>query len=346
MYEKIGITLADSGKYSVHIIGYESKKAINYPNIIFYPLFRFRRISIKRIVAPWKFYKKLLQLKPEVVIIETPELLIVTILYKILFGVKMYYDVLENYYYNILYISKYNRILKLLLASCVRLVEFSASPFITMYLLAEKTYENELPFLNKKFAVLENRYQPIYNFLGKPKIRSIFHLLYTGTIAPEFGIYAAISLVKLLYVEDKRFHLTIIGYCADPVELLKVKEQISSLSFINLIGGDYPVSHSLIIEAIQTADIGLILYQPNRATENKIPTKLYEYLYNKLPFLLAFNPIWVEFSRSFNAAIVIDLDSLEPKTVICHLMVFDSYCFDLIDFSSLVWDRSRLLALF
>ena len=188
MYEKIGTTLADSNKYSVHIIGFKTNNLVSYPNIIFYPLYNFQRLSLDRFTAAWKYYKILLKVKPKIVIVETPELLIVTSIYKILFGSKIYYDVLENYYYNILYISSLPKVLKYLVAGIIRGIEIFTSPLVEKYFLAEKVYQQQLPFVSKKFAVLENKYIPLQKNLDKSKKRSLYHLLYTGTISKSFGI--------------------------------------------------------------------------------------------------------------------------------------------------------------
>jgi glycosyltransferase involved in cell wall biosynthesis len=288
----------------------------------------------------------LLKVRPKVVIVETPELLLVTTLYKILFGCKMYYDVLENYYYNILYITNYSRFSKYILAVMARVVEFITAPFIEKFLLAEKSYQDELPFIQKKFAVLENKFQPIHPCLAKPKKRDIFHLLYTGTIAPDFGIYSAIDLVKSLYKVDPRFYLTIAGYCANEEELTKMRAQVSVYPFINLIGGNYRVPHDDIMNLVQQADIGLLLYTPNKAMVNKMPTKIFEYLYYDLPILMAPNTQWEAFCSLYNAAVVFDMSKLDPYYLLSVLKSYSFYLESNDTKEAIVWDRSLLLTMF
>jgi glycosyltransferase involved in cell wall biosynthesis len=345
MYEKIGITLADSQKYSVHIIGFKSRNQPKYPNIIFYPLFSFKRISFQRIFASINIYKKLLKLKPQVIIVQTPELLIVTTLYKIIYGSKIYYDVLENYYYNILYITKYSVFAKYILSFSTRVIEYFCSYFIEGFILAEKCYQDELPFLRKKIAVLENKVSHLYNNLDKPKYQSFFHLLYTGTISGSFGIYNAIDLATRLYNIDNRFHLTIIGYCADDREFDRFSNMIVDLPFIRLIGGNTQVPHSEIMRTIQIADIGLVPYIYNVATKDKMPTKLFEYTVSKLPMLIPLNPQWIDFCSIYNSALVIDFKSVDPYLL--HLSVLNSTFYNKsYSAQSLYWDKSLLLALF
>lgn len=346
MYEKIGITLSDSQKYSVHIVGHVSISPPINTHINFYSPFNFSRNSKRRISAPLKFYKILLKLKPKVVIVETPELLIVTVIYKILFGCRIYYDVLENYYYNILYLSKYSMFLKIFLGTCTRAVELITSPFIEKFILAEKCYIKELPFVKKKFAVLENKLSPIYHNLGKTKKRSFYHLLYTGTIAESFGIFEAIEVASKLNALDYRFHLTIIGYCADQNELVKIKNYILKLPFIHLIGGDYLVPHQQIMKMINTADIGLITYQANKAFNSKMPTKLYEYMYDRLPMIIPQNSLWVEFCRPYCSALVVNYAHIDVFRLICDLNSVSFY--DKVEgslYNNLLWERFILLGI-
>ncbi|MDO1448766.1 glycosyltransferase [Rhodocytophaga aerolata] len=345
MYEKIGITLADSQKYSVHIIGFKSKNVPAYPNINFYPLFDFNRLSFRRISASLNIYKNLLKLKPEVIIIETPELLIVTIWYKIIYGSKLYYDILENYYYNILYITRYPVFAKYILGFITRAVEYLSSYFVDGFMLAEKCYLSELPFLRKKIAVLENKVSHLYKSLDNPKKQSCYHLLYSGTIAESFGIYHAINLVSKLNRLDKRFHLTIIGYCADKNEYNRFSKTIADLPFIRLIGGDYPVPHSEIMAAIHTADIGLVPYLYNRSTKDKMPTKLYEYTLYKVPMLIPGNPLWIEFCNVYNSALDIDYDRVNIKELLMAIHSTGFYRYS-VNNDTLLWDKSILLGLF
>ncbi len=96
MYEKIGMALAKIDKAEIHIVGFASNNVSSYDNIEFHGIFNFNRLSPKRLLASWKLWRLLLKLKPEVIIVNTHELLIVITLYRILFGCKLLYDIPEN----------------------------------------------------------------------------------------------------------------------------------------------------------------------------------------------------------------------------------------------------------
>ena len=93
---------------------------------------------------------KTIQVQPELLIVNTHELLIVGILNRILFGTKIIYDIQENYWRNILLTNAFYKPLKPLLAGWVRLKEMSLLPFYHGALLAEKGYERELKSILKK----------------------------------------------------------------------------------------------------------------------------------------------------------------------------------------------------
>ena len=96
MLEKFGISLSDSGNYDVVIIGYPSTLKPAYPNIKFIPLKSFKRISVSRLLAPLKVLLKTYQVKHDILIVNSHELLIVALLNRIFFGSKIIYDIQEN----------------------------------------------------------------------------------------------------------------------------------------------------------------------------------------------------------------------------------------------------------
>ncbi len=69
MCEKIGMSLAQSGQYEVHIIGYPSGTQVSESNVHFHELPLFKRISIGRIGARLKAIQIVIKLKPELLII-------------------------------------------------------------------------------------------------------------------------------------------------------------------------------------------------------------------------------------------------------------------------------------
>ncbi len=316
MYEKLGITLAETNNYEVNIIGFFSKKIPVRKNITFHPIFDFKRTGFIRLGAPWKFLKKLIKLKPELIIVNTHELLLVTVLYRILFGGKIFYDLNENHFRNILYNKHYNTLIKLLLSFWIRSKEYLSAPFINYFLLAERGYVDEIRFIGRRHIILENKYKSIKADWIPQKIPGNIRLLYSGTIAESYGVFSTIQYVDRLHQKNQNVELMIIGYCSHTPDLIRLKKALKGKPYISLIGGDSLVPHTDIIGAIQSADFGIVNYIVNKSTENCFPTKIYEYMANKLPILIQAYEPWHRMPTEWNACVVIDFEKADPENAL------------------------------
>lgn len=319
MYEKFGLSLGQTNKYDINIIGFHIKNLSQPINITFQPVFNFNRLGLQRLAAPWKCFKKYIKLKPELIIINTHELLIVTLLYKIIFGVKIIYDVQENYYRNLLYTDSFPKLLRPLLAGYVRLKEYISRPFIDHYFLAEKNYENEFSFSKRKSTIIENKYKPLLPENPPQLSPSSSHeirLIFTGTIAESTGVFEAIKIAIELHKKKPEIRLKIVGYCAKASTYRRLLKAIENRPFIELNGGRHLVSYKEILTAIAGADFGIIYYPTNRSTMNTMPTKLFEYIGNGLPILIQDHQPWVEFCNHYKAAVTIDVEQLNTDKII------------------------------
>ncbi|MBX2898767.1 MAG: glycosyltransferase [Cyclobacteriaceae bacterium] len=318
MSEKLATSLAKVEGYEVTIIGYPAPSQPTPDLIQRIPLKTFNRLSIGRLLASWRVLKNCLKLKPELLIVNTHELLTVSIVNRILFGTKIVYDIQENYARNILHTPAFARPLRPVLAGWVRLKERLLTPLFHGVLLAEKCYENELPFVRSKSVVLENKAVVPANFNRHPPADKI-RLAFTGTLAESTGVFQAISLAQKLHHLNPKIELEIIGYCARQSTLLKIKSAIAGCTFIKLIGGDQLVPHTQILETIRTATFGIICYPTAPHTHGKMPTKLYEYLACQLPILLQPEPAWVQLCAPSNAALVVDFNNPDLGLLLAQL---------------------------
>lgn len=306
MFEKLGPTLAEDQTFEVSIIGYPSTKAPTHAGLNLIQLPSFDRLSFKRFIIPWIVFRRINKLNPEVVIINTPELLFIGVLSRIFYGRKVIYDVLENYYRTIRFTPTYPFLLRSILAGFVRVVEVITSPFVHQFILAEKGYASELTFA-KPNTILQNKLpKSISSKYLNQRSGGNSKLLFTGTLAISSGVFEAIRLCKELHNIDASISLTIIGYCAIPETLSEIKKEVSNSTFITLVGGDALVPHDKILEEISRADMGIIIYPPNPSTQSSISTKLYEYLALKLPVIIRHNGESHELVRICRGGIVLD----------------------------------------
>lgn len=339
IFEKFGISLSQTNKYDINIIGFCPKNLPPYEGITFYPIFSFKRLDFKRLFAPLKFLRLITKLKPKILIVNTHELLLVSFIYKILFGVKLLYDVQENYYRNILYTNAFPKLSRPLIAGYVRAKEYTSTLFVNHYLLAEKAYEEEFSFTKGKSSVIENKFKPLAINVTTKKNDEKVTLIFTGTLAESTGVFRAIELAKKLHNLDTSVELKIYGHCSQTSTLNKLKEAINNCNFIELTGGKDYVSHTDVLRAIKSADFGIINYPKNPSTVNSTPTKLYEYLGSELPILLENHEKWVALASKFNGCLLVDFENPDAETLLKKMQTSSFY--DKGKKSELLWQNEE-----
>lgn len=322
-YGKMARTLANTGDYSITIIGPTTSTSGSSPSsgkIHFDPLPVFKRLGLRRIFIPITIFKKLFQLKPQLIIVNTYELLMITILYQILFGTKIIYDIQENYHHNLLYQDNYPWPIKFVFAKLIRLKEYCLSPFIHHFILAEKGYQHELGFIRNRFTILENKVIVKGKTKAKKKWNENLRFLFTGNISENSGVLNALSLYQRIGENLPNSEMIIIGHCPSPT-LLKQLQNISN-ERIHVKVSSYPVSHDRVINEIMEADFGIVAYKLNKSNENCMPTKVYEYLAYGLPIICQAGTLWSGYAKKFEAAIDIDFEQFDAASFISRLTDF------------------------
>lgn len=320
MFEKFGLSLEQANKYEIHIIGFASKNIPAKNQIQFHAHRPFERLSLQRYLARFTVLKKYAKVKPDIIIVNTHELLIVTCLYKILFGARIVYDIRENYARNVRRQKIYPVLVRPIISFVIRLKELITQPFFNAQIIAEGCYLNELPFLKPDVVLIENKFKQLDNSdaISKTDPKQI-RLLFSGTIAESYGAFDAIALAKALHKVNPDVFLTLIGYCARMDDLLRLKAEIKDCEFIHLEGGDHLVPHTAIVSEIRRSTFGLILNQPNILSDQKKPTRLFEFTANKLPVICINNPTWSSFLTAFNAGLIINLKHLKPAALLVEM---------------------------
>jgi glycosyltransferase involved in cell wall biosynthesis len=306
MFEKFALTLAEF--HEVHIIGFPAVRLPDALNITFHPTKPFTRLSFNRLITPWKSLRTIIKLRPHDLIITTHELLFPCLLLKLFYPVRIWYDVQENYYRNILFTRAFPMLIRPVLASYVRLKEILFAPLVEGFFLAEKTYQEELGFVRKKGIVLENKAKPadVSGSLSNKSVDGMIRLLFSGTLAESTGIFHAIRLAEGLHAVEPAIQLYIVGHCARKTELNKIRSAIRDKNFIHLVGGDVLVPHHEIVAYAGFCNFGIIANPVSPANAGRIPTKLYEYLSYRLPILCTDHPSWTSIINQFNAGLAFD----------------------------------------
>ena len=324
MYAKMAKNIVLDSAAEVHIIGHAINEVTKQDNnIIFHPIFNFTRLSFARVFAWVSFLKLIYVLKPQTIVVCTHELLLPVIGYKLLRKVQLMYDVQENYYLNILHTQSFPLLIQFPLALWVRFKELICSPFINHFILAEACYQEECAsFLAKhNFTVLPNQFVGPARINTAVQLGSGFHMVYSGTIAQSYGIWETIDLAIALHTIDPSVRLTIIGYSASPDLIADLETMMQNKPFITLMGGKKLVSHDLILQTLQSADLAILSYQRNKSTQDRIPTKLYECLALGVPMILpAYANTWAALTKPYQAALYMDFSEYDAADIYQRLL--------------------------
>lgn len=290
-YHKLALSMAKTSKYEINIIGFKSKNQASHPNVAFYPIFSFRRISAGRFLAPFRFLWRLLKLTPELIMVNTPELLAVSVVYKILFGCKLIYDIQEDYCLNIRQLSPLPSLLKTPAAFWVRAAERLTSPWVDHFILAESSYK-ELPFIGLNATVIQNKTVRVATpgrvALSKERPR----FLVSGTLSVNYGLKLAVEAFLAIKQEVPAATLLLCGKVHDSHSAKYIASMVESGKGIELTGGAEGVPHAKITEAMLKADAALVFYPPNPAIDECFPARIWECMACRLPMVIQRGRYW------------------------------------------------------
>src|SRR5680860_995089 len=148
-FHKLALSMRETNKYHLNIIGFYSKKKPILKGIQFTCIFNRHRTHFFRALAPIKFLMEVFKYKPDLVIVSTYELVPMALLGKLWFKYKLVYDLQENYSKNILSNRTVPFGLRHFLSFFIKAIEASAHPFMDHYFFAEKSYPLEFPYITK-----------------------------------------------------------------------------------------------------------------------------------------------------------------------------------------------------
>lgn len=294
MYEKIGLSLQQTNRYEVNIIGFNSKNLPPSSEIVFHPLFSFSNMSWRRLFAPLSILIHLLKIAPTLIIATTFEVLVAAMAYKIICfnkDIKLVYDVRENYALNLL-TNKKNTFLIRLLALGIQCIEKISQSYISLNILAEKGYTKEISFFSKPSIVIPNAYKPCLELeFGAPDLPEKFRhkapkLVFNGTISEIYGIRQTLNFANTLSKHYPDLLLIIIGHVTDTNLLNHLLIETEAKENIYARINNTPLPHQEILKMVSIADYGIVAHQPVESIRNCFPTRIFEYMALQKPFFL------------------------------------------------------------
>lgn len=320
MLEKMAQSLSLESKYSTFIIGQDAKASEHPDNITLLPIFSFPRLSLKRIWAHWKFLFCLVKIRPQIIIVNTYELLKAASFYKIIFGCRLIYDIRENYHLNVAQGSSYPRISRAMIAFLIKKFESFFSVWVDHFFIAERSYKDELPFIGKDYTLLENKVaQSVTDNISITRDPGGFRFLICGTLSIEYGVLEGIDFFLRIAGKLQGARLTLMGYCPNSKTRKHLLKKIEGIDSINLIGGNQPVPHEMILEEMGKANYLLLPYRNLPQIINCFPTKIYEAAALKCPVIISPFGIWKQFVEDNSAGLLFNFQSSDPEEIINQL---------------------------
>ncbi|MEZ4772451.1 MAG: glycosyltransferase [Bacteroidia bacterium] len=263
--------------------------------VTIFPLKPFRRLSPQRILAQIRILRTAVRARAHLYTIHTPELIFVALFLRWFRGAKIIYDVHEDYAANIRYGKHYPAFLKYLLAGGVRFIEKRFVSQTDAISFAEACYAGIFDEPKGKRFFLRNKFQMSVPLADSESLVPPFpYLLYTGTIAEDWGIFETIALWKKMN-QVQPINLVVAGHSQDFRVLQKLERMVAESGLENqftLIGGEKYAAHSVILSLIKNCTFGTALYRMGVHISGKIPTKFYEYMAFGKPLVFTSDPYW------------------------------------------------------
>lgn len=324
IFYKLALSQVQLG-YQVSIVGrgekHEQKmeKGVHLHHIGF-----FRRLALKRFFYAFYLLPKAFNIHADIYTLHSPELLGLGWFLKKFLKAKIIYDVHEDYAKNIWEASHYPRWLRQPLAGLIRKWERFSIRWVDAVSYAEACYDNVLEVKNA--FVLPNTFSTAaINDEVSVSVPEHPYLLYSGTIAREWGLFEAIEIWEQ-WNEHQAIHLVVAGHThqSDVMQDLLARIQQSAYSErVRLIGGRQYVPYADIIHLIQHCRMGLGLYHLLPHIQGKIPTKFYEYMAFDKPLLFPEDPVWTAFDEAHRLGIAW-IEGMETKDILNQLETWEA----------------------
>jgi len=268
--------------YQVSVVAQDEKEGSYLQDAInIYPIKPFRRISIRRVLFSFLYLRKIKAIRADVYVLHSPELLLLGLYLKWRNRSKLVYDVHEDYARTSRAAAYYPGRVGEFLAKNVRRLEKWAVKKIDAVSYAEEVYDNMLDVSEEKRFFLRNKYMVIRSG-QKSELDIPFdrYMLYTGTLAEDWGIFRSLDLWEELNQQEP-LNFVMAGVSPHKEIVAQIREQVISSGLSTrfcLIGGTEYVPYADIMNLIRNCLFGTALYAIKPYIQGKMPTKFYEYM--------------------------------------------------------------------
>lgn len=340
-FEKLALSLGETSKYRLNIIGFSEEKAVETGKYRFFSSMSHYGSKVDRILAQVRFLKKLIQIQPRILICCTYEYLPLASFFKPFLNYRLVYDVQENYSKNLDLNPSLTGLKKRWAHFLIRRAEGVRG--IDLFLLAESCYRTEMP-QKKPFLVLENKFQGEIKSVSHLQLDQFTKLKFciTGTLAPAYGTLEGLTWFQKLLEAYPQFQLEVMGHC--PIKEYKIQliQLAANCPQIHLEISDSPISYPRIQKVLFHSDVALLPYVLHPAIQDKIPTKVFECAALGIPVFMTPNPNWENFFNTYQGGNAVDFLDVEHVKSTFQQAISKTYFSTQVP-ESVLWKSQKLL---
>lgn len=304
IFYKEAVSQVEAG-FSVTVVGQDRAEApYREVGVQVVPMGTFGRLSWRRLMARTRLLNLARLVAADIYIIHSPELFGVARQLRLDHPeVKLVYDMHEDYPANIRAGAGYYPWIREALASWVERQTHEFSGYGDGIWYAEECYPQ---LSGVSGLLLRNRFRKPDHLNpsrpGRPR------LLYTGTLAENWGIHRSMALWRALNRLGP-VDLVVAGHGQDPRWPGKLTAQAKEWgleSRFRFVGNGGYLDHRVILGEVAECTAGLALYELAPNLSQKIPTKFYEFMGMGKPLLFSANPYWEELNKGWGMGIPVD----------------------------------------
>ncbi len=263
---------------------------------------RLRRMS----VGGWRMYRAVLKARPRIAHFHDPELLPWAMLLQ-LSGIRVIYDVHEDYPEALTQNFRLPRLARALLPPVVRMFEWVASKVLSGIVAATPQigarFPTERTVVVRNYPVLAEYHEPA----DRPMRDRPAEFAYVGTITRNRNILGMLEAIT--QVPDPSALLRIAGgfTVADDEAAARAHTGWARASF------DGWVSREGVASILASARAGLVVLLPVPHEMETLPIKLFEYMAAGVPVISSDFPIWREIIEKAECGLLVD--PLDPSGI-------------------------------
>ncbi|TBL70844.1 glycosyltransferase family 4 protein [Paenibacillus thalictri] len=248
----------------------------------------------------WQVFSKAVKQKADIYHFHDPELLPAGIMLKLL-GKKVIYDIHENVAEQIQ--NKQWVPCRRLISRMYRLLELTVCRLFPL-VLAEASYDKLYPASWKK-TVVQN-FAELALFPERSSVaKQANSLVYIGGVTRLRGISVVLEALHLLKQQRIDFHFDCIGPAAGEYRN-ELERQCADYGLTKQVTFHGHMKAAEAYRIVQKSSIGLAVLQPDPNYFESFPTKMFEYMALRIPFITSNFPLYVKTVEATGSGVAVD----------------------------------------